>query len=101
MVLLWTSTVWTGREKAIGTLVLPGGLAPAYLLITGAVGGFSCVSVTASGPNGLVRHSETVCNGAALPTWLAWVVLAVLVGAPVVTALWLGKVAARRAAARS
>lgn len=30
--LLWTSRSWTGRQKLLGTLVVPGGLVGAYLL---------------------------------------------------------------------
>jgi hypothetical protein len=37
VVLLWASEVWTTREKLIGTLVVPGGLAlPLFLLAMGA-----------------------------------------------------------------
>jgi hypothetical protein len=33
VVLLWSSTVWTLRDKLIGTLVIPGGLATALIVI--------------------------------------------------------------------
>jgi ABC-type Mn2+/Zn2+ transport system permease subunit len=37
VVLLWASDAWTTREKLIGTLVVPGGLAlPLFLLAMGA-----------------------------------------------------------------
>ena len=100
VILLWTSAMWSTREKLIGTVVLPGGLAPAYLLMTGAVGGYQCATMTARGTNtnGAFHHSTTVCEGGGpLPFWLSSVILAVLVLAPVVTAVWLGWVAARRA----
>jgi hypothetical protein len=96
VVLLWTSTVWSTREKLVGTLVLPGGLAPVYFLLMGGVGGYSCGS-TSWRSNGVTHHGATVCDGGAMPHWLAWLVFVVLVGAPIVTALWLGRVAARRA----
>ena len=38
VVLLWTSRIWTVRDKLIGTLVVPGGLATAVFLVLG-VGG--------------------------------------------------------------
>jgi hypothetical protein len=37
VVLLWTSPVWTRAEKLVGTLVLPGGLLPAFLLVQRSV----------------------------------------------------------------
>lgn len=96
VVLLWTSTVWSTREKLVGTLVLPGGLAPAYFLLVGGLGGYSCTS-TSWRSNGVVHPSAQVCEGTPLPGWLGWLALIVLVGAPIVTALWLGRVAVRRA----
>jgi hypothetical protein len=41
LVLLWVSDAWTTRDKLVGSLVVPGGLLPAFLLLTGAVGGYS------------------------------------------------------------
>lgn len=32
LVLLWVSQAWTTREKLVGTLVVPGGLAPAFYM---------------------------------------------------------------------
>ena len=98
VVLLWTSTVWTTREKLIGTFVLPGGLAPAFLLMTSPVGSYSCASTTVRVANGVVHHGVQVCEvGGALPHWLGWLLQAVLVLAPIITAIWLGRVAVRRA----
>lgn len=37
LVLLWLSDVWTTGEKLVGTLLVPGGLLPAFLI---GVGGF-------------------------------------------------------------
>lgn len=39
LVLLWTSSVWTARDKLVGTLIVPGGLAlPAWLFTFWALG---------------------------------------------------------------
>jgi hypothetical protein len=48
LVLLWSSRSWSTREKWIGTLILPGGLATALYgtLIIGLGGSESCVSGT-------------------------------------------------------
>lgn len=98
-ILLWTSTTWTGREKLIGTLILPGGLAPAALLVVGGIGAYSCGSASWSGPDGVVHHTREVCNGGPWPTWLAVATIAVLVAAPIITTIWLARAASRRAAA--
>ena len=37
LVLLWVSEAWTTREKLVGTLVVPGGLAPAFYFTFAAV----------------------------------------------------------------
>ena len=43
VVLLWSSTIWTIRDKLIGTLIVPGGLAASTYFVYGGVGtGGSC-----------------------------------------------------------
>ena len=81
-ILLATSTVWTSREKVIGLLVVPGGLLPAVFF--GVMGGGKVCSELSS--NGRVI-SET-CSGG-MPVWLAYVILAVLVFAPIWTVFFL------------
>jgi uncharacterized membrane protein len=90
-ILLATSTVWTSREKVIGLLVVPGGLLPAFLL--GLIGGGKVCSQLSS--NGRVI-SETCSGGMAV--WLAYVILAVLVIAPIWTVFFLLSRMNRRAA---
>jgi hypothetical protein len=87
LVLLWSSSIWTTRDKLVGTLVLPFGLAlaPFGLALTGSVQ--KCLS-------SLTRHSASSttvtshCTGG--PTagsiFFGLAVLAVLVTAPLVTA---------------
>jgi uncharacterized membrane protein len=49
--LLWWSPRWTVRERLLGTLVIPGGLATsAALVLSGGVGGYSCDSTSCDGP---------------------------------------------------
>lgn len=45
VVLLWRSSVWSTRDKLLGTLVVPGGLAlPLYLELTVTLGSRTCTS---------------------------------------------------------
>lgn len=41
--LLWGSSAWSPRDKWVGTLLFPGGLAFPLLLAFGAIGGYTCV----------------------------------------------------------
>jgi Protein of unknown function (DUF1700) len=45
LVLLWVSEAWTTREKLVGTVIVPGGLAPGFLLLGVALVGEACSSV--------------------------------------------------------
>jgi hypothetical protein len=90
-ILLATSTVWTSREKVIGLLVVPGGLLPAGLF--GLMGGSRlCSEVIENG-----RVVSETCTGG-MPVWLAWVIIAVLVGGPIWTVFFLLTRMNRRAA---
>jgi hypothetical protein len=55
--LLWASRVWTTRDKWIGTLIVPGGLAPAFYLTLFASYVEVCRPTTVDGV------SRTVCTG--------------------------------------
>lgn len=70
--LLWASKVWTPRHKLLGTLVIPGGLLPAFLLLS-------------------------LQTGWTLPPWVGVPLLIVLVVAPVVVAVRLWRTAFRSA----
>jgi len=100
VVLLWVSRAWTLRDKVIGTLVVPFGLAPAlvYSFVMLTYSAQTCISVTHTQLGG-GQHVATTCTGgvngwAKLLLIVVWVALFVL---PVWTALYLG----RRAGARS
>jgi hypothetical protein len=79
IVLLWTSTAWTKREKLIGTLVIPGGLGtvPWLWLILWT----SCL-------HGTAQHC--LPGETNVPAVLYSLVGAVLVVAPILTAIFLG-----------
>ncbi len=63
VVLLWSSSLWTRRDKLIGTLVVPGGLATAIVAIgftlAGGVGAQVCSSGPLSSPLGGERGAQT------------------------------------------
>lgn len=52
VILLWASSVWTTREKIIGTLIVPGGLAAPLFFGAFAVGASSCIGPPGSGCTG-------------------------------------------------
>jgi hypothetical protein len=91
VVLLWSSRVWNTRDKWIGTLVVPGGLAAAFvaLLLLAQPDKKLC-----SGFAGGAQHCTNVGGSSAASSILGLALLAFLVLAPVATAIYL----ARRAA---
>lgn len=83
VVLLWVSDAWSTRDKILGTLVVPGGLAAPLFFGVYAVGASSCIG--------------TECRdagGASFPD-LGIVILALLVLAPIAMAIYLGRKAFR------
>jgi hypothetical protein len=89
--LLWISPHWSVRDKWIGTLVVPGGLAlPAALgMFAAYTEECSSAPVSALAPD----SSGTVCTGG-LPGWLqvlSSVALVVLLLAPLATVIYLGQ----------
>lgn len=79
-ILLWTSSIWTLRDKIIGTLVVPGGLFPAFFLGV-AVG---CSQTTVNG-----RLVSDTCPSA-LTAWL-WIGVGILAAVgPVAAGIYLG-----------
>jgi hypothetical protein len=84
-VLLWTSRAWTTRDKLIGTLVVPGGLATSLLPLWVAlqtVGG-ACTSEAAGG-----RCSGGTSSATGILVAVAAVAVAL---APIATAFYLGR----------
>jgi uncharacterized membrane protein len=86
LVLLWSSPVWTTRDKWIGTLIIPGGLMlPVYLFITP-----SQVCSTFTDSSGQVI-SSTCSDPSGLSHILLLVAFALMVAAPIVTAIYLAR----------
>jgi hypothetical protein len=91
-VMLLGSRRWTTRDKLIGLLVWPGGLALAAGLIVFAPTR-DCVYVDDSSGH---RHGGE-CTGTAIPGWVGVPLLVLAIIGPVVTAIYLSR-RARRAA---
>ncbi|SRR6266536_1085161 len=91
LILLWASDAWTTRQKLLGTLVVPGGLAiPVWMLFFATTSSETC-----SGP-GDVRTGgggRVTCTGgtSALEEALWIALFAVLVIAPIVVAILLAR----------
>lgn len=81
--MLWSSRSWTGGEKALATLVWPGGVIAPLLL--GLISWRTCAVTTTRDAAGATVVDE-VCTGFALPVWIGIPLLVVLVAAPVVVA---------------
>jgi uncharacterized membrane protein len=82
LILLWSSPVWTSRDKWIGSLIIPGGLMLPFEFFFFT--SYTCSGSDPCGPSGLQQAAVTLG-------------FAIAVAAPIVTALYL----ARRAAALS
>jgi uncharacterized membrane protein len=80
VILLWASSVWTVRDKIIGTLIVPGGLlAPVVIAMSTA-----CSTVAVDGH---VVSSDCPQGFAATAYLVGWILLTV---APIGTAMYLG-----------
>jgi uncharacterized membrane protein len=85
VVLLWSSTVWTSREKLVGTLVVPGGLAlPLFLMLFATNDGGVCVEESTG---------TVTCTGgtSAAQQVLMITLVALLLLAPIATAIFLAR----------
>jgi HAAS len=92
LVLLWSSRAWTTREKWIGTLVIPGGLATSLLIGLFLLG--TPTETRCRGIAGGALHCTSAPGPSVVSAVLGVTVLALLVLAPIATAVYL----ARRAA---
>ena len=98
--LLWSSRVWTLRDKLIGTLVLPGGLAGVFIAM-----GFALTTTTASSvstvcvatKSGSKCHRVSGSSGGSHPWGI--VALIVLFALPILTSIYLTSRANRTATA--
>ncbi len=89
VVLLWSSRAWNARDKLIGTLVVPGGLAAGVLIGLFALGGAS--KEICSGVAGGPMHCRSVAGQSNTSDVLGVVVLIVLVLAPIATSVYLAR----------
>jgi uncharacterized membrane protein len=94
LVLLWISRVWTVRDKLIGTLLVPGGLATAgFFGLMAPSGGVECSAEPAQvGPGGVTITGCSETGGTEV--WLI-ALFVFLVVAPIFTAIYLGRRAFR------
>jgi uncharacterized membrane protein len=90
VVLLWLSTVWTTRDKLIGTFIVPGGLSlPLFAFV---FGGLRVAHTTTS----CIGSTCTQTGGPSLATGVLFgVCIAVLFVAPICTAVYLARRARR------
>jgi hypothetical protein len=107
VVLLWLSTIWTTRDKLIGTLIVPGGLAlPVLLALVGMTTTSAGPVCTSTGTINSTTHavgSHTTCtdvSGTPLYRQLLLVALmVVLFVAPIASAVYLARRSRRLALA--
>jgi hypothetical protein len=92
VVLLWSSRAWTTRDKWIGTLIIPGGLATT-LIVALVAGGEPTKRMCSGFAGGAVRCTNV---GGSSTSWtiLGAIIVALCVLAPIASAIYL----ARRAA---
>ncbi|MFP5352392.1 MAG: DUF1700 domain-containing protein [Actinomycetota bacterium] len=91
VVLLWVSRAWTLRDKLIGTLVVPGGLALAFYFGLFATGGSSSCTTQVEETGG-IGTPVTICSGETVGPGFLWtMLLVVLIVAPIATAVYLGR----------
>ena len=89
LVLLWNSRAWTTREKWIGTLVIPGGLATSALvgwILLGTPTETRCRSIA-----GGAQHCTSAPGPSVVSPVLGVTVLALLVLAPIATSIYLAR----------
>jgi uncharacterized membrane protein len=87
VVLLWTSSVWSLRDKLIGTFVVPGGLLPALYFTVAPV------SVRSLQCEPIGRQGSLCVDTGQTVAWRVFglALVVVLTVAPIVTAIYLGR----------
>jgi hypothetical protein len=100
LILLWSSRVWTLRDKLIGTLVLPGGLLPVVLLTMGAVGSAQCSGSSGTRINPKTGRAEPFStsncpHNSAVHTGLMIALVIALIVLPILTSIYLARRANR------
>ncbi|HTU27993.1 MAG TPA: hypothetical protein VMF07_01340 [Solirubrobacteraceae bacterium] len=100
VVLLWSSRAWTTRQKVLGTLIVPGGVAAFFpVLVLSAVAAKSrCVTVARRNGSAFgvgSRHCVLVGGPSSLHVLLAIVLIACVVIGPILVAVHLARSAGR------
>ncbi len=99
LILLWSSRAWTTRDKLVGTLLWPGGLATGLgvALLMAAANPETCTGgvIGTTGEDGQ-QVIETSCSGG-IPPALAITVALISLLVPVATAIYLARRAGRTA----
>ncbi|MGO9900637.1 MAG: HAAS signaling domain-containing protein [Solirubrobacteraceae bacterium] len=89
LVLLWNSRAWTAREKWIGTLVIPGGLATSVLIGLFLLG--NATIRLCKGIAGGAQHCSTAAGQSIAPPALGVAAFALLVLASIATSVYLAR----------
>lgn len=90
LILLWSSRLWTTRDKLIGTLIIPGGLATSWFVVLGAQVGTS--SVTSCGGSATTpMHCTTIGGPSTVATVLDIALAVFFVLGPIVSAVYLAR----------
>ena len=85
VVLVWTSRIWSVRDKLIATLCPPGGLIPAVWIVFGSSGAACSGGSTADG-----RTWEHCTGGPSPVMQVVWIAAAVILALmPIATAFYL------------
>lgn len=101
--LIW-SPLWTTRQKWLGALVWPGGWVGVILLTTvssSSSGATGCSGGTLVAPSGSSRVATTSCTvtTSSMPWWEFLPLAVLVIGLPILVAMYLWRAAGRRAAA--
>ncbi len=92
LVFLWVSDAWTTGEKLVGTLLVPGGLVPAFLIGTGALGGYSETCAATGDPATGAELSMVCTGGPSLAARIFWIALSVIcIVGPFFTTIFLAR----------
>lgn len=78
LILLWASDVWTTREKLVGTLLVPGGLLPGFLILSGAIGGYAETCASEIDPVTGAELDVVCTGGPSLVVRIVWIAVFVL-----------------------
>ena len=97
VLLLWTSRLWTTREKVLGTVLIPGG--PATALLTMAALALLPAESCTTGWVGDAEPVTTCTGGVGIPGWLLLLGLLLAAAAPLVVAVVLYRRAQTRVSA--